>query len=271
MLAVAVVSVLFSLTISESELLKAHRRTHAETSSIRQSEGWQKMFNRKDLTGWTAKIKGHDPGDNFANTFRVRNGCIVVDYDGYGGKFDNRFGHLFYKNEFSNYRMRFEYRFVGEQLPDGPAWAWQNSGVMIHGQDPKTMGRDQDFPVSAEVQLLGGGETGDRPTGNLCTPGTNVVMNGKLITQHCTDSTSPTFKKNVWVKCEIEVHGNGIVAHWIDGKKVLEYEKIQYDPNDADAKRLIQNGELMISHGSISLQSESHPVEFKNLEIKQLN
>ncbi len=238
----------------------SHQQTNQE---------WVKLFNGKDLTGWTPKIKGYPLGDNFGNTFRVKDGVIQVGYEAYD-KFDGRFGHLFHETPRSNYILRLEYRFTGEQAKEGPGWAWRNSGVMIHGQTPQSMNRNQEFPVSAEVQLLGGAETGNRPTGNLCTPGTNVVMTDKLITQHCTNSTSETFRGDQWVKLEIEVHGHGKVIHRINGKEVLSYSEIQLDPQDNDAKPLIKDGKLAISGGSISLQSESHPVEFRNIEIKVL-
>ena len=125
------------------------------------------MFDGKSLNGWTAKIKGYELGDNFAKTFRVSEGTIQVSYDGYGGKFNDRFGHLYYKKPYSKYIMRLEYRFTGKQLPDGPGWAYENSGVMIHCQDPKSILKDQDFPISSEVQLLGGDVDGPRFTGNL--------------------------------------------------------------------------------------------------------
>lgn len=231
---------------------------------------WTTMFNGKDLSGWTPKIKGYKLGDNFGKTFRVVNGVIQVNYDGYGGEFKERFGHLFYKSKFSSYIMRLEYRFTGEQCPGGPGWAWRNSGVMIHGQDPKTMRLDQDFPVSAEVQLLGGQASGERTTGNLCTPGTNVVREGKLWTPHCLNSKSETFAGDIWVKAEIEVHGTGEVIHRINGKEVMRYEQVQYDPNDADGKTLIKDGKLLIKEGTISLQSESHACEFRNIQIRKI-
>lgn len=237
----------------------------------RQEVAWTSLFNGRNLDGWTAKVKGYGLGDNFANTFRVRNGAIVVDYSGYGGKFDSRFGHLFYRAPFSKYVLRLQYRFVGAQLPDGPGWAYKNSGVMIHSQSPASMRRDQDFPVSSEVQLLGGDEGSERHTGNLCTPGTNVVIGGELVTRHCTDSTSPTYRGDVWVNLEIEAHGNGLVVHRIDGKEVIRYEQIQFDPNDADARRLMKGTDVKIDGGWISLQSESHPVEFRKIEIKPLS
>ncbi len=150
---------------------------------------WQPLFDGKSLEGWTPKIRGHRLGKNFGDTFRVRDGLLQVRYDQYE-KFDERFGHLFYAKPFSHYRLRVEYRFVGEQVPGGPGWAIRNSGLMIHGQPADTMTVDQKFPVSIEVQLLGGGKSGKRPTANLCTPGTHVVMDGKLLKRHCTSSKS---------------------------------------------------------------------------------
>src|SRR6266567_2083871 len=117
--------------------------------------GWINLFNGKDLTGWTPKIKGYELGENFGNTFRVEDGVMKVSYDQYN-KFDRKFGHLFYKDKLSHYRLRVEYRFVGDQCPGGEGWATRNSGVMLHCQPPETMAKDQDFPASIEVQFLGG-------------------------------------------------------------------------------------------------------------------
>lgn len=231
---------------------------------------WVRIFNGKDLDGWTPKIKGYPAGENFANTFRVRKNALVVDYEGYGGEFKDRFGHIFYQNPYSDFKLRFDYRFVGDQLKGGPGWAWRNSGVMILGQPVDSIGKDQDFPVSCEVQLLGGPKTGERPTANVCTPGTNIVYGGKLWTQHCTDSTSRTFRGDQWVHLEIEVHANGEVTHWVNSQKVISYREVQFDPNDAEGKKLIKGGKLKIDTGTISLQSESHPIEFKNIEIMPL-
>jgi hypothetical protein len=234
------------------------------------AEPWIPLFNGKDLTGWTPKIVGHELGDNFANTFRVENGVLKVGYEGYTS-FEGRFGHLFYAKEFAHYRLRIEYRFVGEQVSGAPEWAWRNSGVMLHGQRPETMTKDQEFPVSIEVQLLGGDGTNPRSTANLCTPGTNVRMGSELVTRHCTDSSASTFHGDQWVTVEVEVHGNGLIQHWVDGKPVLAYSEAQLDPHDADAKRLLEKGApLQLDHGTISLQSESHGIEFRKVELLEL-
>ncbi|MCC6356515.1 MAG: DUF1080 domain-containing protein [Verrucomicrobiae bacterium] len=230
---------------------------------------WMSLFNGKDLTGWTPKIKGHAPGENFGNTFRVEDGMIRVRYDGYES-FGNKFGHLFFHRPFTNYRVRVEYRFVGEQLKGGPGWAVRNSGVMVHGQSAESMGKDQDFPVSVEVQLLGGDGTKRRTTGNFCTPGTHVVIDGKLVTQHVINSKSETFHGDQWVTAEIEVRGNSI-RNFINGVEVLSGTDPQLDEKDNDARRLLEAGAAkMVTHGTISLQSESHPVDFRKVEILEL-
>lgn len=227
---------------------------------------WIQLFNGKDLTGWTPKITGHKLGDNFGNTFRVEDGVLKVGYEKYE-KFGGRFGHLFFKKPYSHYRLRVEYRFTGKQSPGGPGWAFRNSGIMIHGEAPEAMGKNQKFPASIEVQLLGGRGSGKRPTANLCTPGTHVVMNGKLLKRHCTNSKSQTYRGDQWVTVEVEARGNGVIRHIIDGKTVIEYSKPQFDVRDAHAKKLAEKSGIMIEGGYISLQSESHPVEFRKVEI----
>ena len=238
--------------------------THAE-------EEWVELFNGRDLDGWTPKIVGHELGDNFADTFRVVDGKLCVSFDKYDGDYNDRFGHLFYKEPFSHYVLHLEYRFVGEQAQNGPEWALRNSGVMIHGQAPESMTKDQDFPVSVEVQFLGGDGNNRRPTGNLCTPGTHVVRDGKLFTPHCVNSSSDTYHGDQWVQAEIEVRGGELIRHKINGKTVIEYSQPQLDDRDPNAKRLIEAGaEKMITEGTISLQAESHPVEFRNIRLKKL-
>ncbi|MFN0105745.1 MAG: DUF1080 domain-containing protein [Bryobacteraceae bacterium] len=231
---------------------------------------WLQLFNGKHLKDWSPKITGYALKDNFANTFRVRDGLLQVRYDGYD-EFKDRFGHIFYKNPYSYYIIAVEYRFTGDQVKGGPGWATRNSGIMVHGQDPATMGKDQDFPISIEVQLLGGLGKGPRTTANLCTPGTNVVRDGKLFTAHCLNSKSKTYEGEQWVRVEVKVLGDERVEHIIDGEIVLTYDKPQIgggnvSKHDPAAK---QDGKLLTG-GSISLQSESHPVDFRKVELLDL-
>ena len=231
---------------------------------------WIQLFNGRDLSGWDVKIRGRDLGDNFANTFRVAGGLLQVRYDGYDA-FDDRFGHIFFRQPFSYYIVAVEYRFAGAQAPGGPGWAVRNSGIMVHSQSARSMGKDQDFPISIEVQLLGGSGTGERPTANLCTPGTHVVMNGELFTPHCVNSRSRTFHGEQWVRVEVQVFGDSLIRHIVNGDTVLEYTKPQIGggvvSHFAPAEK--QDG-TPLAAGYIALQSESHPIDFRKVELLNL-
>src|SRR5687768_17568680 len=243
-------------------------------SSIAQKKNgknkWIKLFNGKDLKDWTVKIKDHPVNDNWGSTFRVENGVIKVSYDQYDGKFKDQFGHMFYKKKFSAYLLVVEYRFTGDQIKDGPGWAIRNSGMMLHGQSPESMALDQDFPISMEAQLLGGNGKDERTTNNLCTPGTNVVMQGKLFTPHCVNSTSKTYHGDQWVRAEVLVLGDSVMKHIVEGDTVLVYEKPQYDGRDKWVKAAGLADGSLIKEGTISLQSESHPVDFRKVELFNL-
>lgn len=231
------------------------------------NEGWIQLFNGKDINDWNIKITGFPLNENYNNTFRVEDSLLKVRYDQYE-KFDGHFGHIFYKTLYSHYKIRVEYRFVGEQVAEGAGWAFRNSGIMIHGQSAESMELDQDFPVSIEVQLLGGNGTDERSTLNLCTPGTNVVMNGQLWTDHCTNSKSKTYHGDQWVTVEVEVRGDSIIKHIIDGQTVLEYTKPQLDDRDPNFQKLLPaDKNILLKKGSISLQAESHPVDFRKVEL----
>lgn len=222
---------LFSRIVFAAVVVATVITASADAADKAESGKWVSLFNGKDLTGWKPKIRGYEFNENYKNTFRVEDGLLKVGYEGYD-KFSEKFGHLFYKKKLSHYRLRVEYRFTGEQAKGGPGWAFRNSGIMIHCEAPEEMTKDQKFPTSIEVQLLGGRETGDRPTANLCTPGTNVVMDGKLLKRHCTSSSSKTYRGDQWVTVEVEVHGDGVIKHIVDGKTVISYEKPQFDERD---------------------------------------
>lgn len=240
------------------------------TISCTAQKGWVNLFNGKDLKDWTIKIAKHDLNENYANTFRVENGLMKVGYEGYE-KFDQQYGHIFYKKSYSAYVLKVQYRFVGEQANGGEGWAFRNSGAMLHSQDPKTMLKNQDFPISVEAQILGGDGKSERHTSNVCTPGTTVHMNDKLMTQHCIESKSKTYAGDQWVTVEFLVLADSLIEHVIDKQVVLSYTKPQigggnvsnYDP------KVKQDGKAL-TEGYIALQSESHPIEFKSVKLFDL-
>lgn len=244
----------------------------ASGAEAQQREGeWIALFNGRDLSDWMVKIAKHEVGENFANTFRVENGVLRVAYDGYNG-FSNQFGHLFYREPFSSYHLVVEYRFVGDWLADTPDWARRNSGVMLHAQDPRSMPRDQDFPISLELQFLGGlGDGRPRPTANLCTPGTDVTMNGETLRGHCVSSRSPTYHGDGWVRVEAMVFADSLVRHIVNGDTVLTYMSPRIgggNVNGHDPAQKVDGRPL--TSGYIALQSEGHPIEFRRVAVRVL-
>ncbi len=231
---------------------------------------WISIFNGKDLKGWSPIFTGEEYGVNYLNTFQVKDGKLVACYDAYD-HFDNNFGHIFYQEKLSRFRLRLEYRFVGNSVPGSPSWAFKNSGIKFHTPHPSELPLHQTLLVAVEAQILGGDGKTERFTGNVCTAGTHIKMNDSLITQHCTNSSYPAIIDTSWVKMEIEVHGSEKIIHKIDGRTVMEYAEPQYDDTDEFARELMEKGHpSIISEGYIALQAEGHPVEFRNIELMKL-
>ncbi|MDR2927483.1 MAG: DUF1080 domain-containing protein [Cytophagaceae bacterium] len=236
--------------------------------SNKETENRIQLFNGENLDGWTVKITGYPAGENFGNTFRVENGILKVCYDAYD-TFDNRFGHIFTNEKYSHYKLWVEYRFTGEQVAGSPEWAYRNSGAMLHCQSPQSMDINQDFPVSIEAQMLGGNGTDERATGSVCTPGTEICIDGKPYGEHCYSSRSKTYHGDRWVTLEMVVLGDSIVHHIIDGDTILSYTHLTVGGGNVNPVPAIPFGTL--SEGHISLQSESHPVEFRKVELLNLS
>jgi hypothetical protein len=234
-------------------------------------QDWVQLFNGKNLDGWRPKITGYPLGENYADTFRVENGVLKVAYDKYSA-FENRFGHLFYSREkFSYYTIAAEYRFVGDQATGAPGWAIRNNGLMLHSQSPESMGLKQDFPVSIEVQLLGGAPAPDRTTANVCTPGTEIFMNGAMVKGHCTNSKSAIYRGDGWVRVEVDVCGGKRLTHRVEGQTVLEYEMPQIGGTGvSDFDPAVKKDGMSLTEGYIAIQSESHPTEFRKIELRRL-
>jgi len=241
-----------------------------------QERGWKRLFDGRSLEGWTPKIAGRPAGENWRDTFVVADGAIRVSYANYD-RFENRFGHLFYWTPFSAYRLRLSYRVLDPSLPDTPAWARGNSGVMFHSQSPESMALNQPFPVSVEFQILGADGPQPRPTGSVCTPGVLISIAGAPQKEHCTTSTGPTIPNGTWTELELEVRRDGEVTEKINGKVVHQYKVLALDPADplapGPAKALIaaRGGDTSLKGGYIALQSEGHPIEFRGIRVMELN
>ena len=265
------ISALIVLSIVFSCQKNQQQNNKNDKSVFVSKKQWKSLFNGNNLEGWIPKINGYALNNNYKNTFRAEDGVLKVSYNNYD-TFTDQFGHLFYKTPFTYYKLRLQYRFVGKQVAGGQPWAAKNSGIMIHCQSPESMLIKQGFPISLEAQLLGGVDKAEpRPSGNLCTPGTHVEMDGKLITDHCITAKSKTFYGDEWITAEVTVNKDSI-THYINGNAVISYKKptIGGEFLDTTSKEIQAKDGQPLTGGYISLQSESHPIEFKNIEILEL-
>jgi hypothetical protein len=253
----------------------------AEKETANTNEEWQSLFNGKDLSGWDIKIKDIPLNENYKNTFRVEDSMIRVSYDQYE-KFDDKFGHLYTQSPYSFYKLKFQYRFVGDQVPGAPSWANQNSGIMLHSQSGKSVELHQNFPVSLEFQFLCGNGKDTVTTGNVCTPGTFLTYNDKVFAGHIMNSNSKTYLKNEWVDGIAEVYGDSLIRHIINGDTVLTYTNAMIGEgfvgpqnnwgwaNIMDSMIWVNKANTPLSEGYIALQAESQPVDFRKIEILNL-
>ncbi|MDB5278516.1 MAG: hypothetical protein JWR61_3471 [Ferruginibacter sp.] len=234
----------------------------------RTNSKWTSLFNGKNLQGWEAKINGHKLGDNFGKTFRVENGILSTRYDQYDS-FANRFGALYFNKKFSNFRLKVEYRFVGKLTPGAPSWGFKDGGIQYYCQPPATVGLNQQFPVCLEYNLHGGDGKTERPTGEICASGMYVEIDGKRNTDYCTAPTvKETFNGDEWVTAEIDVN-NGRIMHFVNGEQILQFENPHYDAAHAEGKKFIVGSKDAVTSGYISLQSNSHPMDFRKIEIME--
>jgi hypothetical protein len=237
----------------------------------KKDQEWTHLFNGQDIEDWIVKIHHHDAGVNFGNTFRVEDGMIKVRYDQYGD-FNDQFSHLYYKQPFSHFHLVVEYRFTGELQKGAPDYTLLNSGVMFHSQDPRSMLKEQNWPISVEMQFLAGLDDGNpRPTGNMCSPGTDIVYNGEVYDGHCLNSTSKTYDRNEWVRAELIVLGDSLITHIINGDTVLQYSKPTMGGGVVQGydSTLWRPGQPLTS-GYIALQSEGQPIDFRKVELRNL-
>jgi hypothetical protein len=229
---------------------------------------WVSLFNRRNLDGWTMKISGYKLGENFGNTFRVEDGILSIRYDQYDS-FRNKFGALYYNKKLSNYRLKVEYRFVGETTVGAPSWGYRDSGVQYHSQSPGSLGLSQPFPVCLEYNLHGGNGKDERPVGEICASGTTVEIDGKTNTSFCSPAAlKRTFHGDQWVMLEIDVQGNKI-KHFVNGEEILAFENPRYNPEHEVGKTFIKGEDALVKDGYISLQSNSHPIDFRKIELME--
>jgi hypothetical protein len=165
-----------------------------------------------------------------------------------------------------------EYRFSDDhKAPGAPPWTFKNSGLYLYAQAPETMGRDQQFPVAVEFDLVGGHMLGSRPTGEVCQNATRVRVAGAWLAEQCSKLSDLTIRDDQWVTAVAEITASRSVRQIVDGQLIVEYSDLQLDERDPTAHKLIAAGAAKtLSSGYLGLQSNGYPIEFRRVEILEL-
>lgn len=226
------------------------------------TDGWVNLFNGKDLTGWVPLIHKSKVGENYMDTFRADsvNKVIRIAYDKYPNQsFDGRIGNLYYNKRLTNYRVRVTYRFIEPQAKNPVSWGRNNSALMIFAVDPYTITGDPQLPPMIELQLLGSPSAGGTTSPNYCDLG------GMSMQQHsarCGNNGSGKAPNpaNQWTTVEAEVHVTGVT-------KVFQLPDTTNPAQTMSGPRYMNQA---VTGGFVALQSESQPIEFKDILLKEL-
>jgi len=101
------------------------------------AEGWIKLFNGKDLSGWTKFLdpkKKTEPD----KIWSVKDGMIICQGSVYG--------YLLTEKEYENYELKVQWRWADKPPTIGKV---RNSGVFVHVNGP-----DKIWPKAIEAQLM---------------------------------------------------------------------------------------------------------------------
>ena len=107
-------------------------------------------------------------------------------------------------------------------------------------------------------------------------------MGDTLRKEHCINSVSKSYPAGRWVGALIEVYGDSLVRHIIEGDTVLTYTRPMigggFVSPDHDWKAAhidnfqywLDRENTPLKEGYIALQAESQPIDFRNMELLNL-
>lgn len=212
-----------------------------------QAEGWRLLFDGRSTAGWR---NAH--GDSFPEKgWEVRNGELIVLESG-GGEAAHG-GDIVTVDQYADFDFRVDFK-----LSPGA-----NSGIKYNVTEKLgTPGRGS--AIGLEYQLLDDEAHPDAKQG--------VAGNRKLAALYDlmpVPEDKPFNGIGEWNTARIVSRGNH-VEHWLNGTKVLEYERgsEQFRELVAKSKYKIYPGFGEAASGHILLQDHGNTVSFRNIKIK---
>jgi hypothetical protein len=227
----------------------AQSQTADNTLSAKEkAAGFTLLFNGKDLTGWRVPLKQTPPEKGW----EVVDGTLHVLDSTQGGKSTD----ILTMKQYSAFELKFDFK-----ITEGA-----NSGVKYFvaesAQSPKS-------GVGLEFQILDDEHHADAKLG---TEGNRTM--GSLYDLIPSIKPKPGLEKKIgeWNHGSIIVYPNNLVQHWLNGLKVVEYERGSgiYKVLVAHSKFAKISGFGLGEKGPILLQDHGNSVFFKNIKIREI-
>jgi len=212
-----------------------------------QSEGWRLQFDGPTTTGWR---NAH--GDTFPEKgWEIRDGELIVLESG-GGEAAHG-GDIVTVDQYADFDFQVDFKLS----------AGANSGIKYNVTEKLgTPGRGS--AIGLEYQLL---DDSKHPDANQGAAGTRKL--GALYDLMPVPDDKPFNGIGEWNTARIVSRGQQ-VEHWLNGVKILEYERGSEDfrRRVAESKYKVYPGFGEAASGHILLQDHGNTVSFRNIRIK---
>ena len=244
---------LFSLVLLTALSSFEPSQTPNTLTAKEKKDGWKLLFDGKTTTGWRGAYKDKFPSRGWS----VENGLLTIQKS--DGSESQSFGDIVTDAEYSDFDLSFDFK-----LTEGA-----NSGVkyFVVEQQPKPKGS----AYGLEFQVL---DDDKHPDAKLGRDGNRTVGSLYDLIPASDKKANPIGQWNTGRVVSRGMH----VEHWLNGKKVVEYERGSPAFRDAVAKSKYKapdyntNGRFgEAPKGHILLQDHGEQVSYRNIKIKALD